>query len=198
MADETLGILIALILPLAGTTAGACLVFFLKDALGSLAQKILLGFAAGVMVAASIWSLILPSIEMAEQQQVIAWIPAESLSETTAIVNSADITVGQTGFRFPSGTTPKEITINFIDDYRGRILRWLKSWVDDIILCRGEGINFLSECIDILEIYDLLPNKIVNETRKYYVYHDGAISLQYTSDSGIKVYSVNFVVTGQL
>ncbi len=76
MADETLGILIALILPLAGTTAGACLVFFLKDALGSLAQKILLGFAAGVMVAASIWSLILPSIEMAEQQQVIAWIPA--------------------------------------------------------------------------------------------------------------------------
>lgn len=129
---------------------------------------------------------------------VIAWIPAESLSETTAIVNSADITVGQTGFRFPSGTTPKEITINFMDDYKGRILRWLKSWVDDIILCRGEGVNYLSESIDILEIYDLLPNKIVNETRKYYVYPDGAISLQYTSDSGIKVYSVNFVVTGQL
>ena len=39
-------------------------------------QKLLVGFASGVMVAASIWSLILPSVEMAETQNVISWIPA--------------------------------------------------------------------------------------------------------------------------
>ena len=131
---------------------------------------------------------------------IIAWIPAESLSETAAIVNSADITVGQTGFRFPSGTTAKEVTINFIDDYKSLIFTWLKSWMDDVILCGGEGVNFLSECVDILTINDLLPNKeiISNTTRKYYVYPDGPISNSYSSDSGIKVYSVNFVVVGKV
>ena len=44
--------------------------------MNDLLQKILLGFAAGVMIAASIWSLLMPAIEMAEEQQVVGWVPA--------------------------------------------------------------------------------------------------------------------------
>lgn len=52
------------------------MVFLMKNKLNKKVEKILLGFASGVMIAASIWSLIIPSLEMAEQQGKIAWIPA--------------------------------------------------------------------------------------------------------------------------
>ena len=57
--ETFLGILI----PFLGTTLGAACVFFMKKSLGDLVQRSLAGFAAGVMVAASIWSLLIPAIE---------------------------------------------------------------------------------------------------------------------------------------
>lgn len=67
---------ITLFIPFAGTTLGAAMVFFMKDKISPLVEKALLGFAAGVMIAASIWSLLIPSIDMAEAQGKIAWLPA--------------------------------------------------------------------------------------------------------------------------
>lgn len=69
-------IIIGLMLPFLGTALGAGMVFLLKDKMDKRLQKLLLGFASGVMIAASVWSLIIPSINMAEEQNVIAWIPA--------------------------------------------------------------------------------------------------------------------------
>lgn len=56
-------IIITLIIPFLGTTLGAAFVFFMKKEIPELPQKALLGFASGVMVAAAVWSLILPAIE---------------------------------------------------------------------------------------------------------------------------------------
>ena len=56
--------LIGILLPLAGTMLGSSFVFFMKKDIPDRLQKTLLGFAAGVMVAASVWSLLLPSMEM--------------------------------------------------------------------------------------------------------------------------------------
>ena len=69
-------IIIGLMLPFLGTALGAGMVFLLKDKMDKRLQKLLLGFASGVMIAASVWSLIIPSINMAEEQNVIAWIQA--------------------------------------------------------------------------------------------------------------------------
>ena len=52
------------------------MVFFMKGSMNQKLEKMLLGFAAGVMIAASVWSLLIPSIEMTEQAGGIAWIPA--------------------------------------------------------------------------------------------------------------------------
>ena len=57
-------VLTALIIPFLGTALGSAFVFFMKREMPPLVQKVLLGFASGVMVAASVWSLIIPSIEM--------------------------------------------------------------------------------------------------------------------------------------
>ena len=69
-------IFIGILIPFLGTALGAFMVFFMKNNLSLKVEKLLLGFASGVMIAASIWSLIIPSIEMAENQNLIPWVPA--------------------------------------------------------------------------------------------------------------------------
>ncbi len=65
-----------LIIPFLGTALGSALVFFMKKELDARIQKILSGFAAGIMVAASVWSLLIPSMEMASGMERLAFIPA--------------------------------------------------------------------------------------------------------------------------
>ena len=74
--NTTIKVLICIALPLLGTLLGAATVFFLKGAMSDRLQKVLLGFAAGVMIAASVWSLLIPAIEMEESSGGIAWLPA--------------------------------------------------------------------------------------------------------------------------
>lgn len=57
-------LIIGLLFPLLGTLIGAASVFFMKDDISPRVQKTLLGFASGVMVAASVWSLLIPAMEM--------------------------------------------------------------------------------------------------------------------------------------
>lgn len=65
-----------LMIPLIGTVMGAACVFFLKGQIPSRIQKALLGFASGVMIAASVWSLLIPSMDMASDMGRLAFIPA--------------------------------------------------------------------------------------------------------------------------
>ena len=60
------GLLAGLLIPLGGTVLGASFVFFMRKEMGAALQKVLLGFASGVMVAASVWSLLIPGIEMTD------------------------------------------------------------------------------------------------------------------------------------
>ena len=67
---------LGLLIPLLGTTLGAFMVFFMKDKINAKLEKVLLGFASGVMIAASIWSLLIPSIDMSESLGRLSFIPA--------------------------------------------------------------------------------------------------------------------------
>lgn len=69
-------VFITLFIPLVGTSLGAAMVFLLKNKISDRTEKSLLGFAAGVMIAASVWSLLIPSINMAASQGIISWLPA--------------------------------------------------------------------------------------------------------------------------
>ena len=68
--------IIGILIPFFGTSLGSSFVFFLKRKMNEEIQKMTVGFASGVMIAASVWSLIIPSVEMAEKQGLISWIPA--------------------------------------------------------------------------------------------------------------------------
>ena len=65
-----------ILIPFLGTTLGAACVFFMKKSLSDLVRRSLAGFAAGVMVAASIWSLLIPAIEQSEDMGKLSFLPA--------------------------------------------------------------------------------------------------------------------------
>ena len=66
----------AVMLPFLGTVLGSALVFFMKGAMNRRLQRILTGFAAGVMVAASFWSLLQPALDASEHMGALSFVPA--------------------------------------------------------------------------------------------------------------------------
>ena len=73
MNSEVIG---GILIPFVGTTLGAAGVFFMKKELSDLVQRALTGFAAGVMVAASVWSLLIPAIEQSADMGKLSFVPA--------------------------------------------------------------------------------------------------------------------------
>ncbi len=67
---------IGILIPFLGTSLGAACVFFMKKALSDLVQRALAGFAAGVMTAASVWSLLIPAMEQSVSLGRLAFVPA--------------------------------------------------------------------------------------------------------------------------
>lgn len=65
-----------IMIPFLGTVLGAACVFFMKSSMNETLQKMLAGFAAGVMVAASVWSLLIPSLEQSQEMGKLSFIPA--------------------------------------------------------------------------------------------------------------------------
>lgn len=69
-------ILLGIVIPFIGTTAGAACVFLMRGKMNEKIQKLLLGFASGVMIAASVWSLLIPAMDLSESMGKLSFIPA--------------------------------------------------------------------------------------------------------------------------
>lgn len=63
-------------IPFLGTSLGAACVFFMKSKINESIQRAIIGFSAGVMVAASIWSLLIPAMEQSQNMGKLAFVPA--------------------------------------------------------------------------------------------------------------------------
>lgn len=83
----------ALMIPFLGTALGSAFVFFMKRDMPALLQKVLLGFASGVMVAASVWSLIIPAIGMGQGDSAVI-APAIGLLAGFALMMILDVVMG--------------------------------------------------------------------------------------------------------
>ena len=76
MIELSTDVLYALLIPFAGTCFGAACVFFMRDELPQNVQRALMGFASGVMIAASIWSLLIPAMDASVDMENLAFVPA--------------------------------------------------------------------------------------------------------------------------
>ena len=70
-----MNVLVGILIPFIGTTFGAACVYVMKNEMNAIINKILLGFASGVMIAASIWSLIMPALDMSADMGRLSFIP---------------------------------------------------------------------------------------------------------------------------
>ena len=77
-------VVLGLLVPFLGTSLGAACVFFLKKGLGDRVQRGLTGFASGVMVAASIWSLLIPAMEQSSGAGNWAFLPASAFGPVSS------------------------------------------------------------------------------------------------------------------
>ncbi len=73
--SDEMQLVFGLLTPLVGTVLGSGAVLFLKNKMSDRVEKSLMGFASGVMIAASVWSLLIPAIDMSREQGQIAWMP---------------------------------------------------------------------------------------------------------------------------
>lgn len=73
---DSMQLALGMLIPFAGTTFGSAMVFCMRKMMDKKLEKMLLGFASGVMIAASVWSLLIPAIDLAQEQKRIAWVPA--------------------------------------------------------------------------------------------------------------------------
>lgn len=71
-----MNIVVGVLIPFIGTSLGAACVYIMKNKMNNFVNRILLGFASGVMIAASVWSLIIPAIEMSSDMGKLSFIPA--------------------------------------------------------------------------------------------------------------------------
>ena len=69
-------VLIGIMIPFLGTALGAGCVFFIKNELNEKLMKALLGFASGVMIAAAVWSLLIPAMDLSSNMGKLAFVPA--------------------------------------------------------------------------------------------------------------------------
>ena len=74
-------IFLGIIIPFIGTILGSSMVFIMKNKINEKVEKLLLGFASGIMIAASIWSLLIPAIEMSIDQNKIAWLKLKKVNK---------------------------------------------------------------------------------------------------------------------
>ena len=101
-------LLIGLLTPLLGTMLGSAFVFFMKDEMSARLQKSLLGFASGVMVAASVWSLLIPAMEMEADSGKWAVLPAGLAAHACPTLH-AGLCRGSNVLRGGRGTHPRSL-----------------------------------------------------------------------------------------
>ena len=81
-----------ILIPFVGTTIGSACVFFMRQTLNKSVQRALAGFAAGIMVAASIWSLLIPAIKQSENMGTLSFVPAVGVMYAGFLAENAQIT----------------------------------------------------------------------------------------------------------
>ena len=81
-----------ILIPFVGTTLGVACVFFMRKTLSKLLQRALAGFAAGIMVAASIWSLLITAIKQSENMGTLSFVPAVGVMYAGFLAENAQIT----------------------------------------------------------------------------------------------------------
>lgn len=128
--------------------------------------------------------------------QFKTWIPAQTVEEELASVESYSAAVYNTTLKFPESTGAFHVTILFADDYKHSITAWLTEWVNSTVLGGGLRVATISECSKILHVRKLDSRGGIVKNNAYIVYPEGAFNYTGDGESSLATISAKFVVVG--
>lgn len=125
------------------------------------------------------------------------WFPAVDVEETLYNLDTFAFEGGMSSFEVPKGTTPLQLSVTFKDNEDLVLHNWLSDWVNKTILNDGMYVTPLEECVKIIQVAKLKPNRAVFSEISYQVIPKGSLSFHGTSDSSSESNTISFVVIGK-
>lgn len=124
------------------------------------------------------------------------WFPAVTVDEDIAKLESHSVPGFLTDYNIPLRSKQKFIKITLEDDVKNTLSQWFSQWVNVTILQHGNGIAALTTAVKFLHLVKLNPDRTPITQADYWVYPDGDITWNGTSETGSQQFTVNFVIAG--
>jgi len=124
------------------------------------------------------------------------WFPAVSVDEPISVLTTADISTPQGTYKIPRSGEQKELKVTFYDDVNHSLSNWIREWIDVTILGNGLYVLPLEQSMSSVMIIKSDKQGNTMMTTDYNVFPEGTITYQGTSEGGIPLYDVNFIVVG--
>jgi hypothetical protein len=124
------------------------------------------------------------------------WFPASEVRIPRLILESHTIDASISQIRLPKSTSSKVMSISFLDNIQHGIKEWLAEWVNSIILNNDLYLSLLSDIVKTVHVKELDRAKEEVNMRSYLVYPEGDLPFTGTSEAGVPVHSMNFVIVG--
>ena len=123
------------------------------------------------------------------------WLPATNLTTPIYNISSYDWSSGHRTFSLPKALDYPDISMTLLDDDDRTIKKFLREWFE-VAFPENGGIQYLSEIVKVLNVRELKLDNTVVETESYIVFPVGSTASPFSSDPGIKSYTVNFKIAG--
>lgn len=137
-----------------------------------------------------------PATEPKLPKEFKNWFPASEVRIPRLILESHSIDASISQIRLPKSTSSKVMSISFMDSIDHGIEGWLTKWVNDIILNNDQYLSLLSDIVKTVHVKELDRAKEEIHMRSYLVYPEGDLPFSGTSEAGIPIHSMNFVIVG--
>jgi len=122
------------------------------------------------------------------------WFPAIEVDEDLAKLESHTIEGFLSDYKVPIRSHQKHIKLTLEDDQKNTLSQWFTQWINVTILQSGSAIAALSSSVKLLHLIKLSPLRVTITQADYWVYPEGDIVYNGTSQSGSQQFSVNFVI----
>lgn len=126
------------------------------------------------------------------------WFPATDVRENEYSLEAFDFGAGQSTFKLPETTTLFDVVITFVEDVRRAVSLMLNQWVNRDILHNGEYVEYLVNCLRLLEIYKLNSAKEPIALSQYKVFPNGQGYFTGTSEGTQAPGEATFIVAETL
>lgn len=127
-----------------------------------------------------------------------SWFPASEIDEELGHIDSYQFDANIGSFKLPQKTLPLHLKISFYDDDNTTLASWLDNWINDLILNNQQYISTLETAVKLVHVLKLDIQRNTAIQNDYYVYPEGTLTWNGTNESGVQIFTQNFVIVSRV